>query len=65
MTDKPHWKNTNETIWDAKDKDSGEKLELNIVSAQCSVCKRWAVQVNVFPPYLYYECCPHCGKKMS
>ena len=59
------WTNTDETVWDAKDIDGEQELETNIVSAKCSVCGKWAEQVNVFPPYMHYEYCPHCGKKMN
>ena len=28
MEDKAHWEDTDETVWDAKDKDSGEEFEI-------------------------------------
>lgn len=59
------WMNTNETVWDAKEIDGEQKLEISIVSARCSVCNRWAEQVNNFPPYMKYDVCPHCGAKMQ
>ena len=65
MNDKAHWTDTDETVWEARDKDSGEETEISIVAAKCSVCGRWAEQVNEFPPYMHYEYCPHCGKKMK
>ena len=65
MNNKPHWTNTDETVWDAKDKDSGEEFEISIVTAKCSVCGKWAEQVNRFTPRMSYEYCPHCGKKMA
>jgi hypothetical protein len=65
MEDKAHCTNTDETVYNAKDIDGEQKLEINIVSAKCSVCERWSEQVNVFPPYMHYEYCPHCGKKMK
>lgn len=64
MNDKAHWTYTDETVLDAKDKDSGKEFEISIVTAKCSFCGRWAEQVNQFPPYMHYEYCPHCGKKM-
>lgn len=60
-----NWTNTDETVWEAKDKDGKQELEISIVSAKCSVCKRWAEQVNQMPPYMHYEYCPHCGVKME
>lgn len=65
MKDKARWTNTDETVWDAKDKDSGQELEVSIVSAKCSACGRWAEQVNAFPPYMHYRYCPHCGVEMT
>lgn len=65
MDNKPQWEGTDVTVWDAKEKSSGQELEINIVSAKCSKCERWAEQVNVFTPYMRYEYCPHCGKKMN
>lgn len=65
MNDKPHWTKTDETVLDAKDKGSGQEFEISIVTAKCSVCGKWAEQVNMFPPYMHYEYCPHCGKKMN
>lgn len=65
MNDKPHWTNTDGTVWDARDKDGKQELEISIVAAKCSVCGKWAEQVNAFPPYMHYRYCPHCGKKMD
>lgn len=65
MNDKPHWTNTEETVWDAKSKDDCHELEISIVTAKCSVCEKWSEQVNAFPPRMHYEYCPHCGKKMK
>lgn len=65
MNNKPHWANTDVTVWDAKDKDSGQEFEISIVTAKCSVCEKWSEQVNTFSPYMHYEYCPHCGKKMN
>lgn len=62
--DEAHWTNTDETVWEARSKDSGEEFEIDIVTAKCSVCGKWAEQVNQFPPYMHYEYCQHCGKKM-
>lgn len=59
------WLNTDETVWDAKDIDGKQQLVISIVSARCSVCNRWAEQVNNFPPYMKYEFCPHCGARMD
>lgn len=58
------WLNTDETVWDAKDIDGKQQLEISIVAAKCSVCERWSEQVNSFPPYMKYELCPHCGADM-
>lgn len=65
MEDKAHWENTDETVWDARNKDSGEEFEISIATAKCSVCGKWAEQVNAFPPYMHYEYCPHCSRKMD
>lgn len=65
INDKAHWTDTNETVLEAKDKDSGEEFEISILAAKCSVCGRWAEQVNAFPPYMHYEYCPHCSRKMD
>lgn len=65
MNDKAHWTDTDETVWDARDKDSGEEFEIDIVTAKCSVCGRWAEKVNAFSTYMTYEYCPHCGRKME
>ena len=65
MNNKPNWENTDVTVWDAKEKSSGQELELDIVTAKCSVCGKWCEQVNKFTSYLDYEYCPHCGKKMN
>lgn len=59
------WTKNDETVWDARDKDSGEEFEMNIVTAKCSICGKWAEQVNNFTPHMSYEYCPHCGKKMG
>ena len=59
------WMNTDETVWDAKEIDGKQQLEISIVSARCSVCNKWAEQVNDFTPYMKYELCPHCGAKMD
>lgn len=64
-SNKAHWTDTDETVWEAKDKDSGEEFEIAIVAAKCSACECWAEQVNKFPPYMHYEYCPHCGRKMD
>ena len=50
---------------DAKDKDGEQQLEISIVRAKCSVCERWAEQVNKLPPYMTYNFCPYCGTKMG
>lgn len=65
MPDKRHWENDDVTVWDDKEKSSGQKLEISIVTAKCSVCGKWSEQVNKFTSYLDYEYCPHCGKKMK
>lgn len=65
MKDKAHWTYTDETVWEARDKDSGQEFEISIVAAKCSACERWAEQVNQFPPYMKYEYCPNCGRKMG
>ena len=59
------WMNTNETVWDAKEIDGKQQLDISIVSAKCSVCGRWAEQVNNFPPYMKYNFCPNCGARMD
>lgn len=59
------WQHTNTTRWDAKDKDGKQELEISIVSARCSVCERWAEQVNDDPPYMKYNFCPKCGARME
>ena len=59
------WMNTNETVWDAKEIDGKQQLDISIVSAKCSVCGRWAEQVNNFPPYIKYNFCPNCGARMD
>lgn len=59
------WMNTNETVWDAKEIDGKQQLDISIVSAKCSVCGRWAEQVNSFPPYMKYNFCPICGARMD
>ena len=59
------WINTNETVWDAKEIDGKQQLDISIVSAKCSVCGRWAEQVNNFPPYMKYNYCPNCGARMD
>lgn len=63
--DKAHWTNTDETVLEARNKDSGEEFEIDIVTAKCSVCGRWAEQVNAVLPYMHYEYCPHCGVHMG
>lgn len=65
MNDKANWADTDETVWDARNKDSGEEFEIDIVTAKCSVCGRWAEKVNAFSTYMTYEYCPHCGRKME
>jgi hypothetical protein len=59
------WLNTDETVWDAKEIDGKQKLEISIVAARCSVCERWAEHVNNFSPYMKYNFCPHCGARMD
>lgn len=63
----PHgyWMQTDETVWDAKEVDGKQCMTISIVAAKCSVCKRWAEQVNQFPPYMHYDRCPHCGAIMD
>lgn len=65
MNDKANWANADETVWDARNKDSGDEFEIDIVTAKCSVCGRWAEKVNAFSTYMTYEYCPHCGRKME
>lgn len=65
MAEHGYWKNTNETVWDAKEIDGEQRLEISIVSARCSVCNRLAEHVNNFPPYMKYAVCPHCGAIMD
>ncbi len=65
MKDKAHWTNTDETVWEARDKDSGEEFEISIVTAKCSFCGRLSEQANTFPPYMHYEYCPYCSRKMG
>ena len=61
-----YWMNTDETLWDATNVDDKKKeLEISIVSAKCSVCKRWCERVNAFPPRINYEYCPHCSAIMD
>lgn len=63
--DKAHLADTDETVWEARDKDSGQELEIDIVTAKCSSCEKWCEQVNTFTLYMHYEYCPHCGRKME
>lgn len=65
MKDKAHWTNTVETVWNAKDKYGKQELEISIVTAKCSICGKWAEQVNTFPQYMLYKYCPHCGARME
>ena len=65
MDDKAHWTDTDERVWEARDKDSCEETEISIVTAKCSFCGKWAEQVNTFLPYMHYEYCPHCSRKME
>lgn len=44
--------------------DAGESLEINIVSARCVHCDRYAEAVNAMPPYIQYKYCPNCGEQM-
>jgi hypothetical protein len=64
-SNKACWTNTDETVWDAKDKDSGQEFEISIVTSKCSACGKWAEQVNRFTPHMSYEYCPHCGVEMK
>ncbi len=59
------WMHTDETIWEANEIDGKQRLEIAIVAACCSVCKRWAEQVNKTMPRMVYERCPHCGAIMD
>lgn len=65
MNDKPHWADTDVTVWDAKENGIRQEFELEIVTAKCSDCGKWCEQVNKFSSYMSYEYCPHCGKKMN
>lgn len=65
MAEHGYWANTNETVWDAKEIDGKQRLEISIVSARCSVCNRWSEQVYNFQPYMKYAVCPHCGAVMD
>ena len=65
MDDKAHWTDTDETVWEARDKDSGKEFEISIVTAKCSFCGKWEEQVNTFTPRMAYEYCPHCSRKMG
>lgn len=65
MEDKAHWADTDERVWEVREKDSGEEFEISIVSARCSFCGRLSEQVNAFPPYMHYEYCPYCSRKME
>lgn len=65
MAEHGYWDNTDETVWDAKEIDGKQQLEISIVSARCSVCEHWSEQVNQFPPYMHYKFCPHCGAVMD
>ena len=65
MAEHGYWDNTDETVWDAKEIDGKQKLEISIVVARCSVCGKWSEQVNQFPPYMHYKFCPHCGAVMD
>ena len=65
MAEHGYWMNTDETVWDAKEIDGKQQLEISIVSARCSVCERWAEQINQMPPYMHYDFCPHCGAIMD
>lgn len=65
MAEHGYWNNTDETVWDAKEIDGKQQLEISIVAARCSVCNLWSEQVNQFPPYMHYKLCPHCGAVMD
>ena len=59
------WVETKETVWTAKEIDGGKQTEIAIVSAKCSVCQKWADEVNTFPPRMHYKYCPNCNAIMD
>ena len=59
------WVETKETVWTAKEIDEGKQTEIAIVSAKCSVCQKWADEVNTFPPRMHYKYCPNCNAIMD
>lgn len=65
MTEHGYWDKTEETVWNAKNIDGKQQIEISVVTAKCSVCGHWSEQVNQFPPYMHYKFCPHCGARMD
>lgn len=65
MTEHGYWDKTEETVWNAKNIDGKQQIEISVVTAKCSVCEHWSEQVNQFPPYMHYKFCPHCGAVMD
>lgn len=59
----PEWVEQSESIIRGKTVD-GEAVEVSIISAKCSACGNYSEQVNRFPPYMKYEYCPHCGRRI-
>lgn len=59
------WMNTNETVWDAKEIDGKQQIEISIVAAQCSVCGRWAEEVNNTVHRMLSKYCHWCGAIMD
>ena len=58
------WKQTDETVWRAKEVDGEQNLELCIITAKCSVCERWSENVNDYSHRMIYRFCPYCGALM-
>lgn len=65
MNDEAYWTNTDITVWDAKNKDGQQELEISIVTAKCSICGKWCEKIDNYSSYMTYAYCPHCGVKMD
>lgn len=60
---KAEWIEQSECVIRGKTVD-GEAVEVSIVSAKCSACGKYSEHVNQMPPYMKYEYCPHCGRRI-
>ena len=65
MAEHGYWENTDETVWDAKEIDGKQQLEISIVAARCSVCGRWAEEVNNTVHRMLSKYCHWCGAIMD